>query len=161
MTIKPSYEEIERRVQELEKENRLLEMILDSIPDIIGIQNPDHTIVRYNKAGYELLGMNHEEVVGKPCFSLLGKTTTCDDCATARAIKSKQLETAELFFPELDRHLLCRSSPLLDETGEVRLIVEQLQDITAFKQAVTALHENKILYSKNYLPMFPEWFSSL
>jgi two-component system, cell cycle sensor histidine kinase and response regulator CckA len=148
MTINPSYEEMERRVQELEKENRLLEMILDSIPDIIGIQNPDHTIVRYNKAGYEVLGMNHDQVVGKPCFSLLGKTEICENCATARALKSKQLETAELFIPELDRHLLCKSNPILDKTGEVRLIVEQLQDITAFKQAVEALHENKILFKK-------------
>lgn len=130
----------------LRETNRLLEGILDGIPDIIGIQNPDHTIVRYNKAGYEALGMTHKEVAGRPCFSLLGRTTICANCATLLALKSKKLQTVEQFVPELGRHLLCRSNPILDDTGEVHLIIEQLQDITELKRAEKALMES---YAKN------------
>jgi len=157
MTGRPTYEELEQRVRELEKADverrqadealrettRLLEGALDGLPDIIGIQNPDHTIVRYNKAGYEALNLTHEEVVGKPCFSLLGRTAICENCATARALKSKKFETVEQFFPELGRYYLCRSNPVLGDTGEVYLIIEQLHDITERKQAKGILRDRE------------------
>ena len=157
MTDRSTYEELETRVRELEQAdverreademlretNLLLEGVLDGLPDIIGIQKPDHTIVRYNKAGYEALRLTHEEVFGKRCFDLLGRTVVCEKCATAQALKSKKLETVEQFFPELGRYYLCRSNPVLDDTGEVYLIIEQLQDITERKQAEGILRDRE------------------
>jgi len=147
MNKKPSYEDLENRILELEKfeskkneqieklkdANRVLDGVLNGIPDIIGIQNPDQTMVRYNKAGYEALNMTPAEVAGVPCYSLIGRTIPCEDCATDRALKSKKLETTERFVPELGRHLICRRNPVLDESGQVTHIIEQLHDITERK----------------------------
>lgn len=83
------------------------------------IQKPDHTIVRYNQAGYQLLGMTYEEVKGKKCFELIGRSRKCDECATSRAVKSKRLEELEKFVPELGVYLNCRSNPVLDEDGNL------------------------------------------
>jgi PAS domain S-box-containing protein len=135
---------VRKRLEEsLRDANRLLEGILDGIPDIIGIQNPDHTIVRYNKSGYEALGMTRDEVVGRPCFALLGKMAICEKCATLLSLETKKPETVEQFVPELGRHFLCLSNPILDDAGEVSLIVEQLHDITERKQAEDALRESE------------------
>lgn len=148
MAKKSACEELERRITELEKTeaksqkqigqlkdtNRILDGVLDGIKDIVGIQNRDHTIVRYNKAGYEALKMDPKEVDGLRCFSLIGKKKPCENCATQRALTSKKLETVEQFIPELNRYFICRSNPVLDESGEVSHIIEQLHDITERKQ---------------------------
>jgi len=157
MTDRPTYDELETRVRELEQAdferrqadealretNLLLEGVLDGLPDIIGIQKPDHTMVRYNKAGYEALNLTHEQVFGKRCFDLLGRTVICEKCATAQALKSKKLETVEQLVPELDRYYLCRSNPVLDDNGEVCLIIEQLHDITERKKAEGLLRDRE------------------
>ena len=170
MNKKSSYDDLKNRILELEKSdskkleqieelkyaNRILDGVLNGIPDIIGIQNPDHTMIRYNKAGYEALHMTPAEVAGAPCYSLIGRTTPCENCATSRALKSRKLETTERFIPELGRYFICRSNPVLDESGQITHIIEQLQDITERKnleqekdnlifELKAALAENKVL----------------
>jgi PAS domain S-box-containing protein len=108
--------------------------ILDGIPDIIGIQKPDLTMVRYNKTGYETLGLSHSDVAGKTCYSLIGRDAPCEVCPTLQALKSRRPESVERYMPELNRYYLCRSHPILDGNGEVLLVVEQFQDITELKQ---------------------------
>lgn len=127
---------------ELRRTNQLLEGMLDGIPDIIGIQNPDHSMIRYNKAGYEILGLSPEDVAGKSCFSLIGRTKPCEICASSKALQSKRIVTVEKFVPELKRHLICRSNPILDDEGNVQIIVEQLSDITSRKQMEEAISQS-------------------
>ena len=97
----------------------LLNATLDSIPDIIGIQNPDHTIVRYNRAGYEFLNLPEEEVHGRRCYELIGRNIPCEECATEKALKTKKLEQTEKYLPEYGVYLDCRSNPVLNEDGEI------------------------------------------
>jgi chemotaxis family two-component system sensor kinase Cph1 len=117
----------------------LLNATLDSIPDIIGIQNPDHTIVRYNHAGYKFLNLAPEKVHGRKCYELIGRNIPCDECATEKALNTKKLEQIEKHLPEYGVYLDCRSNPVLNDKGEVEFIVEQLQDITERKRAEQAL----------------------
>ena len=119
---------------DLQSQRKLLEGVLDSIKDVIGVQLPDHTMVQYNRAGYELLGLSENQVQGKKCYELLGKTGPCDYCATSRAYMSKKMETVENFIPELGRDFLCTSNPVLDDNGNIKLIIEQLTDITEKKK---------------------------
>ena len=124
----------EKKMEEKFKEkSELLEGVLDSIKDVIAIQKPDHTIMSYNKAGREMLDIPPEDVEGKKCYQLLGNENICDNCATEKALKTKQLEEIEKYIPELDIHLNIRSNPIVNEDGEVTLIIEQLRDITERK----------------------------
>ncbi|WP_211531359.1 response regulator [Methanocalculus chunghsingensis] len=131
---------------EAEKSKWLIEAMLDGVPDIVGLQRPDHTIIRYNKAGYEILGLRPEDADGKRCYELIGRREPCHDCATSLAVQSKQRETIERYSPELGRYIECTSSPILNDEGEVELIIERLHDITERKAAEEALRESEEKY---------------
>jgi len=133
----------ERKQAEMDvrSQKRLLEGVLDSIKDVIGVQLPDHTMVQYNRAGYDLLGLTEDEVRGKKCYELLGSAAPCDYCATSRAYVTKRMETVEKFIPELGRHFLCTSNPVLDDKGNIKLIIEQLTDVTEKKRIDEKIHQ--------------------
>jgi two-component system, cell cycle sensor histidine kinase and response regulator CckA len=135
-----SHKEADEALRESEG---LLTAVLDALPDVVGVQLPDHTITRYNRAGYELLGLAPEEAHGRKCYELIGRPEQCQPCATARALKSKRPESLERYFPELGRYLWCTSTPLLDPSGEVRLVIERLLDLTERKKAEVALAESE------------------
>jgi signal transduction histidine kinase len=81
-----------------------------------------------------LLGLTEEAVAGKKCHELLGKINPCRICPTAKALVSKKMETIEKHIPEFDGYFICTSNPVLDDTGEIKLIIEQLTDITEKKK---------------------------
>ncbi|MFW5961243.1 MAG: PAS domain-containing protein, partial [Desulfohalobiaceae bacterium] len=101
--------------EELRYQKQLLETIINGTPDVLAIQYPDHSVERYNQAGYELLGLNPEEVHGRKCFELMGRDRACSPCATAQALQTRKPAEIEKFVPELEAYLDCRSTPVLDE----------------------------------------------
>lgn len=139
-------EEIGRRSQsesELKENKTLLEGILDGIQDIIAVQFPDHTIERYNKAGYDFLNISPEEAAKKKCYELMGWDRECETCAVRLSSQSKRAELVEKHLPDFGLYLDCRSYPLVDENGNIRLFIEQIRDITAMKLAEKKVLENE------------------
>ena len=125
-----------KRVEEdLAEQKRVLQTILDGIPDIIGQQKPDHTIVRYNKAAYDLLGLPPEEVIGKKCYELIGRFVPCSECSIIHAVQTGAPQQIEKYFPELNRWFRINAIPILDNNQQVESVVEQLIDITERKKS--------------------------
>ena len=127
--------------QELLSKTRLIEGMLNGIQDIVGLQLPDHTVIRYNQAGYDFLGKEQADIQGKKCYELIGRKSQCEPCATSLAIKDHKITRIEKFIPELSVYLECTSNPIISESGEVELVVEMLHDITERKKAERALNE--------------------
>jgi two-component sensor histidine kinase/AmiR/NasT family two-component response regulator len=114
----------------------LIEGILDGIPDVIGLQDIDHKIIRYNASGYEFVGKTPAEVDGKvKCFQLIGRDSPCEICATTLCYESKKNERVEKYLPESDTWLDVRAYPLIDSNGDILMVIEHLRDITVFKHA--------------------------
>jgi PAS domain S-box-containing protein len=132
-----------RAEDSLRSAKEIFEGMVNGLTDIVGLQKPDHTVLRYNKAGYEALGMTPEQVSGKKCFELIGRTRLCEVCATTKALHTKRMETVERWVPEIGRYFECTSNPILDEKGNVSLIIERLHDITERKRSEKLLRESQ------------------
>ncbi len=130
----------------LARQNRLLEGIFNAIPDVLAIQHPDYRVERYNQAGYNLLGLSPEQVKNRKCYELIGRDRQCEKCATSKALQTRQMERVEIYVPELDLYLDCRSNPVLDQNGNVRYIIEQLRDVTDQKKQEQDLRKSEEKY---------------
>jgi len=127
--------------KKLKKTSAFLETILDAIPDVLGVQDLKHRIIRYNKAGYAFLGMQPSDVRGKKCFELIGNNIPCHICATSEVYESKKPAQVEKYVPEIDKWLDVRAYPILDEDGNLFQIIEHLRDISNEKHAEIKLKE--------------------
>ncbi|MEN8119139.1 MAG: ATP-binding protein [Bacteroidota bacterium] len=123
--------------------SKLLETLFDSIPDIIGIQDNKHNVIRYNKAGYDYLNLTYQQVVGKKCYKLIGCDTPCKVCATTLVYNTKKASKVERYDEKLNTWLEIRAYPIFDENGEVFQVIEHLRDITDRKRFIDDLKNAK------------------
>ncbi|MBW6492489.1 MAG: PAS domain S-box protein [Lentimicrobium sp.] len=120
-----------------------MEQLLNVIPDIIGIQDNEHKVIRYNAAGYRFLNMTHAEVVGKKCFHLLEQREECEFCATSQSYITQKPSSLERFFPDKGIWFDVRSYPVLDNEGRIKYVIEHLRDITRLKEVQIELHKSE------------------
>ena len=123
--------------------SKLLETLFDSVPDVIGIQDKEHNIIRYNKAGYDFLNMSPEQVIGKKCYELIGCELPCEECATSVVFETKNPSKTERYDDKLNIWLEVRAYPIFNENGEVFQVIEHLRDITERKRFVDDLKKAK------------------
>ena len=119
----------------LHEKSVMLEALFNTIPDVIAVQDLHHGIIRYNAAGYAMVGKNPGEVTGKRCYELIGHDAPCEICATSETYLSKKPATVQKYVPELDIWLDVRSYPVLDDSGDIQFIIEHLRDISKQKHA--------------------------
>ncbi len=130
-------------ISNIREQKDLLQGLIDGIPDILGIQTPDHRIVKYNKAGYDFFGKEESEIVGKKCYELLGLDKNCQQCATIKALETKMPQTIIKYKEDSDIYLDCTSIPILDHKGNPYLVFEQIRDITKQKKSEIELIKAK------------------
>lgn len=144
ITLRKDLEQEQKKELEINTEFiSLFNSIFDAIPDIIGIQNTNHELIRYNAAGYSFLGKSHAEIVGKKCYNLIGRKEKCEVCSTSECLITKMPEQHQQFFPEYNVWLDMRSYPIFNSKGEITYIIEHLRDITAIKNIEMSLVRSK------------------
>lgn len=127
-----------------DKESKdLLEQLINSIPDIIGIHDREQNIIRYNLAGYQYLGLPPEEVIGKKCSELKGHNSEFIPCFNHELLNTKHHLFSERFIPERGVWLDIRLYPVLDEDGGIKYVIEHLRDITDLKKSQDELTKSR------------------
>jgi PAS domain S-box-containing protein len=120
--------------ENLKRTSHLFNAVLDSIPDVIGVQDLDHRVIRYNKAGHDFVGKGPEAIGGRRCFELIGSPSACAECATSEVYRTKQVARVVKYVPEVSKWLDVRAYPILDENGELVQVIEHLRDISREKE---------------------------
>ena len=153
MTRKPTYEELQQRVKELEKESvehkrakQELQTILNLVPVIIFQKDRDGKTIRTNQAFDSMIGLSKEEIIGKTTDELFpeyGKDMMKDDQEVMELGKPK-LDIIEHYdSPEGTRWARTGKSPLKDKEGNVVGLIGYAADITEQKQAEETLKQER------------------
>ena len=133
---------------ELAREQNLLQVLMDNIPDFIYFKDCESRFVRINPALAELLGIDSPELApGHTDFDYFSAEHAAAAYADERNIVGSGeplVSKIELVSrPGLSRWVTSTKVPVKNSTGEVDLIVGVSRDVTAWKEAVDALEESE------------------
>ncbi|MFP4017028.1 MAG: PAS domain S-box protein, partial [Halanaerobiales bacterium] len=132
------------RAREAAKEDKQkLQTILDGIPEIILVMQPDSTVISINKTGNEILKESKDEIIGVKCHDIFEFAKECDDCAIDRVLRSGKPETIEKYIPAVDRWFLTTFIPVTTNDGKTTMIVEKMKDITERKMIESQLRSSE------------------
>ncbi|MCL2890603.1 MAG: PAS domain-containing protein [Methanomassiliicoccaceae archaeon] len=103
----------------------ILNIILDEIDDIITIHDSEHTLVWMNRAGTQKFGVKLEDVIGKGCFTLFGRSICCEDCSVTSSVHDGRCKNVR-YIPSTGERYTCTTMPLTRD-GEIKLVVQHLR----------------------------------
>lgn len=174
---KPTYEELEQKIRELEKKRldhkrteeslRLHSLTLRQIEDRVTVTDLEGNITYINNAAFRMLGMTREELIGQH-ISILGEDASTG--ATQEEIIRKTLqdgswrgEVTNFRADRSTRVLDCRTQVVRSVAGQPIALCGISTDITERKQAEEALGKSEEKYrtllettSEGYTLLNPE-----
>ncbi|WP_425615092.1 PAS domain S-box protein [Anatilimnocola sp. NA78] len=141
--------ELELKVAELERVNRLLTAAVDGTPEALFIKDATGKYLLLNRAGAKFVGEPIEQLLGKDDRSLFDAEGAAQVMAHDRKVmESCQKATDEqtLNSNGVVRTFLTTKSPLLSETGKVIGVVGTARDVTGIKSAEAKLKESELRF---------------
>lgn len=125
ITVKYETEQILRRSKEE------WEKTFDALSDIVTIQDRDMRIIRANKAAYTMFNLQFKDVIGRKCFDIFqGFDEPCKMCPVVATAGDCRIHNGLIHNVKLDKTFDVRSSPIFDEAGELKWLVQIGRDVT-------------------------------
>lgn len=104
---------------------KLMNMILDMVDDIIIIHDSEHTIVWMNRAAEKAFGRSLESVIGTKCHALFGNSTACSDCTLKVVSGAPTNAIRRRIIPKTGVLCDCSAVPYYDD-GKLKFVVQHL-----------------------------------
>lgn len=147
--------EIEAQIQALlrskekqttvEVKKKRLELILNSIQELVMCLNQDMTIAWANQSVANTLNMDLEQIKGKKCYQLWAeKDAPCTECPVIRAVQNKRTEQGVITSSD-GKIWEVRTYPVEDSAHHLLNSVQIALDITSMTKSQLALKRNEQL----------------
>lgn len=134
MEMSTNITEVKRLQAEIDASRREYQDLFERVPCYISIQGPDFRIMRSNAQFKRDFG----DHVGRYCYEVFkGRTTVCPDCHIRKTLEDGRIhfnETSVMRTDGTTANLIVYSSPIYDENGELRAVMEMSTDITEVKK---------------------------
>ena len=124
--------------QALKESREHFQKLLDIIPDMISVQDPNMDIVYSNWMGFANVPQDKRILKTKCYATYRGYDRICPDCKAKRVLESKRPFQTERELPD-GTWIDLRVIPILDGQGKVAFFMEWVRDITEAKRAEEAL----------------------
>ena len=114
--------------QRSEITEKLMNIIMDVIDDIIIVHDSEHTVIWMNRAGEKAFGKTVEEIYGKNCYTLFEHSTPCSDCSLNTNRLGPINASHRRIIPKNNVEYLCSSTPYF-ENGSLQMVVQHLSPV--------------------------------
>jgi PAS domain S-box-containing protein len=134
--------------KELRSAKEFREKIINGITDNLVVIDPrTYRIVQANDSFLGRLGLDYQAVLGKPCYEvMLRRNSPCKEegiyCPVLQAAREKLTAFGDRVYPDAqgqERTLQISAYPLLDNQGDVDLVVRLERDVTDKRKMEDAL----------------------
>jgi len=130
---------IEKRNEELQSSNILMESMFDAIMDPMTVLDKEGNILQVNKVAMDTYGKN---IVGEKCYCIYkGRESICDNCPTMKSIETLLPATAEHYVKRDNKYVFIASYPILNKEGKLESIIKVVRDITEQKKLEKELQD--------------------
>ncbi|UCD82399.1 MAG: sigma 54-interacting transcriptional regulator [Desulfobacterales bacterium] len=148
------YEKVLAELESYKQLNEEMDVIINSSYDGLWICDHEGRVVRVNHASEKMSGVKEAEVIGRRMEELVAEGLF-DKSATLEVLKNR---TAVTLIQRLKdgRHILVTGNPVMDQRGNIRLVVVNARDISELNRLHAELEESRALKEKyhselNYL----------
>ena len=143
---------VEGRTREVRKSQRLLQSTFRAIPDLLTVLDRDLRVVTSNFSGCEHISPEQRESQ-MPCYQCFAhRDMPCVGCLAEEVFRTGNVCHIERTIAEDGSVKEIYFCPILDESGNVTMLIEHVRDITQRKQAERELQEYaRALESANHL----------
>ena len=142
MARKPTYEELEKQIKEIQEKLNLSKIILSATPDLLALKDRDLVYQAVNPAFCKFLGKNEESIIGKTDFDLFphfeAEMYRSDDLKIIKTGKA-QIQDEEVSGEDEKRWLRVAKTPVFSEKGATIGVLCSVVDITKRKRAQESL----------------------
>ena len=104
-------------------------------------------VLKVNPAAEKMIGISASEVIGKNIV-LLAETGVIDQALTPHILKSKRPVTKLLHVVKTNKYVMASGLPVLDENGDIVLVVVNEMDITTLKNLQGQLEALRVVADK-------------
>lgn len=124
--------------QQLRASEERFQKMLEIIPDLISIHDPEMNILYSNWNGFGNIP-EEKRILNTKCYQAYrNQNEVCSDCQAISVMKHKEKFEEEVQLPD-GRWVYLRVIPILNKNKQVELFVEWVQDITARKKTEETL----------------------
>jgi CheY-like chemotaxis protein/GAF domain-containing protein len=127
-----------------EIEEKLWQIVLSFSDERITLHDRNQKIIRANQKTFKLLNLPPEKVLGKSCFELLYKSHNSESCPCYLTFQTKKPQFMEMVLNNQES-LSVWTYPIMDEKGEVVLVIERAKVETRVKERKEIIPEVKKL----------------
>ena len=159
------FKEKQQLQKQVETERKNLQQILDSLPHVVMVVDPDLRITWSNRRFNQVTGLATAQAVGEHCYKAfcrkLDRYEIGEDlCPCRKVMKTGEQVTLtkERISGGIKRYYEITASPIKDENGKIVQIVETSQEITTLKEMIQTTQEQQQLF-ENFMQTASDFFA--
>jgi len=138
---------MEEALRDNERQSRRLtqefNVILNTIPDVMTVHDPDLRIRWANRSAQEEFGRRHAEWQGRYCYNLWhGADQPCSRCPVIRSFQTGEPQNESVLTAD-QRLWDLRAVPLRDEDGKLTGVIEVARDVTDHRKLEEQLRQSQ------------------